>query len=419
MEGRTDSADRIHDRRPTEPGARKRPTGGLPLGRLFGIEVVVDWSLLVIFALVAFSLGSGVLATWHPDWSAALRWSVAIAAAFLFFFSVFLHELSHALVARANDIPVRRITLFIFGGVAHMEREPPSPRAELLMAAVGPLTSIVIGFAALFAGALLAAPNLEAVADQPEVALRSVGPAATLLLWLGPVNVVLGVFNLVPGFPLDGGRVLRAFLWWATRDLHRATFWASRVGQGFAWGLMTLGVAMAFGIHVPLLGGGIGQGIWLLLIGWFLNNAAKASYRQMLVTEALEHVHVSDIMRRGIATVPPTLPIADLVRDYIMVGDQRAFPVVMNERLVGLICFDDVRRVGQDAWPSTRVADVMTPGRSLTTVRSDDEVVDALRALAQRDVDQVPVVEDGRVLGLLRRQDIMKWLALRSNELAV
>lgn len=384
---------------------------GVPLGRLFGIRLVADWSLIVIFVLVMVSLGMGVFPRWHPDWSPALVWGVAFAASVLFFFSILLHELSHAVVGRAFGIPVRRITLFIFGGMAHMEREPPSPKAELLMAAAGPITSIAIGVAATAGAVALMPMPLESVQD-PVLALSYVGPIATLLFWLGPVNILLGVFNLVPGFPLDGGRVLRAILWAATRDLEKATRWAARGGQAVAWILIGLGV-------MSLFGGGFGQGIWLMLIGWFLLNAARASYEQTVIQEALRGTRVNEVMRRTVATVPPELPVSELVSDYVMGTDQQCFPVVREGHLEGLVCLADVRKTPREAWPGTRVGEVMTPSSSLETVSAEEPATEALRKLGEREVDQVPVVErDGSLLGLVRRQDILRWLSLHSPRTA-
>src|SRR5215831_6375059 len=254
--------------------------GGLRLGRIAGVEVRLDWSLLIVFWLILVNLGIGLFPARHPDWSSGMTWAVAFVASLLFFVSILAHELSHALVGRANGVPVDGITLFIFGGVARMQREPPSPRAELLMTVVGPLTSLAIGAAALFAGMRLAAPSAFDAAD-PFTAFRHTSPLAAVLLWLGPINVVLGLFNLIPGFPLDGGRVLRALLWAATGDYSRATRWAAGVGQAFGLLLIFAGIGMIFGVSIPLLGSGFVPGLWLAFIGWFLNGAAASSYRQV------------------------------------------------------------------------------------------------------------------------------------------
>lgn len=387
--------------------------GGFRLGRVAGVELYVDWSLAVIFALVAISLGLGMLPQWHPQWSPALIWTISIIAAVLFFLSIFLHELSHALVARARGIPVNRITLFIFGGLAHMEQEPSSPRDEFLMAIAGPAMSLAIGVGATFAGVLIANRAIGEATD-PLAAVRAIGPVATVLLWLGPINILLGLFNMVPGFPLDGGRVLRSLIWWATGNLRKATRWAAGMGQAVAWTLMAAGVAMAFGVRLPVLGSGLLPGLWLVLIGWFLNNAARMSYQQLLTRQALEDVQVSEVMRARVDTVPLELSIEELVHERIMQSDQRAFPVVDAGQLAGLVTLEDVRKTPRSEWPTTTVRQVMTPAERLATIAPEQQASDALSQLAQRDIDQLPVVDHGRIMGVVRRQDIMKWIALRS-----
>jgi Zn-dependent protease/predicted transcriptional regulator len=391
------------------PASSAPPTRGMTLGRLFGVQVHVDWSLLIIFALVTVSLGTGVFPAWHPDWTPLTTWGTALGAAVLFFASVLAHELSHALVARSQGVQVHRVTLFLFGGVAHMEEEPHTPKAELLIAIVGPVVSIAIGLLAWLAGSLLAAPSLPSTTtiEDPAGLLSQVGPIPTLLLWLGPVNVILGVFNMVPGFPLDGGRVLRAFLWWSTGDLTKASRWASRAGQVFAWTLMGLGVW-------SLLVGGLTQGLWLLLIGWFLNNAAQMSYERLLVRKALQGVLVRDLMFKRIERVPPDISVAELVERHFMASDQRAFPVESNGELLGLVCFDDLRRLPRERWAHTRAAELMTPLARLGTLSADAEAQHALDQLARRDVDQIPVMENARLVGLVRRRDIVKWLSLQA-----
>ncbi|HJL18939.1 MAG TPA: site-2 protease family protein [Sandaracinaceae bacterium LLY-WYZ-13_1] len=385
--------------------------GRIPLGRLFGINIRADWSVLIIGGLVAGNLGLGMLPQWHPDWGPVLTWAVAVGAAVLFLASILVHEMSHALVGRKMGIPVRNITLFIFGGMAHTEKEPPSPRAELLMAAAGPVTSLALGLAATFGGLALASVSFANV-QEPTEALSQIGPTATLLLWLGPINIILGVFNMVPGFPLDGGRVLRAILWAWTKDLTKATKWASLAGQGFA------AVLAAWGI-ISLLGGNVVQGIWLLLIAWFLRNAARAGYTQTLIQQALAGTKVGQVMRRRLIHVPPNISVATLVDDYLMASDQQCFPVVSDDRhLEGIVCLEDVRGVPRDAWPTTPVRDAMTPASELETTREDAPATDVLRQLGTREVDQVPVVDpQGALLGLVRRQDVLRWLALHDDRL--
>ena len=387
---------------------------GIPLGRIAGIEVVADWSLLIIFGLITFSLAAGVFPIWHPDWSVGLYWSTALGASVLFFVSVLLHELSHAIVGRASGITVRRITLFIFGGMAHMESEPRAWRAELIMAVVGPITSLALGIMFLWLAGLAAGP-VELSPEEPQRALAQLSPLATLLFWLGPVNILLGIFNLVPGFPLDGGRALRAIMWGITGNLQKATRWASFSGQLFAWFLIAVGIGMIFGLRVPVLGGGLINGVWLAFIGWFLNNAALMSYRQMLVKDALENVPVSRLMQTRVTHVAPDTLIETLVDDHLMASGQRVFPVLENGKLVGMVSVGDLRKAKRSAWDSTPVADVMTKSSSLATVRPDTDVTDALELISGRDVNQLPVLDRERLVGLLRREDILKWLLLHQG----
>lgn len=382
---------------------------GFRLGRLFGVEVRVDVSLSIIFILIATNLGFAVMPSWHPDWGPALTWGVSLAAAVLFFVSVLLHELSHALVARRHGIDVRWITLFLFGGLAHMDRDPPSPKAEFFVSAIGPITSLIIGIGATLLGSWLASPAVtEAALEEPSELVRSLGPVSTLLLWLGPINILLAVFNLVPGFPLDGGRVLRSALWWGTKDILKATRWASLIGQGFAWILMGWGL-------VNVLHGAFLQGVWLMLIGWFLNNAARASYQQLFLREMLVGVPARRVMKTDVRRIPPELTIDELVRDHVIASDERVFVVEQEGRLVGLVSVEDVRAIPQRDWPETPVSRVMTRVEQLPTLSPDTTAREMMDEMARRNVEQIPIVEEGRVVGLGRRRDIVQWAALQER----
>lgn len=385
---------------------------GLSLGRLAGVEIRADLSLLVVLFLVAFGLAGGLLPAWHPAWPPSQRWLVGLAAAVLFFASIVAHELSHALVARAKGIGVSRITLFLFGGLAHLEREPPSWRSELLMAAAGPLASLVIGALCLGTGVLLAGP-VEVDALEPLVALRGVGPVATVLLWLGPVNLMLALFNLVPGFPLDGGRMLRAVVWGVTGNLRQATRWASLGGRGFAFVLIGSGVFMGAGGTVPGFGSGFFNGLWLVLIGWFLNNAALTGYRQVVLQEALEHMPVQRLMRTSLVSASPGMTVGALVDRQLISSGQRSFPVEEDGRFVGLVCLRDLYRLPREAWDRVSVGEVMIPLERLATVSLQAGAAEALAVLDRREVNQLPVVDEGRFAGLVRRDDVLRWLMLQ------
>jgi Zn-dependent protease len=395
-------------------GAERAPkSSGYRLGRLFGVEVVADLSLLVIFALVTFNLGAGLFPRWRPDWSMAMTWSMALAAAITFFSSVLLHELSHALTARAFGIDVRRITLFLFGGMAHMEREADSPKAEFFVALVGPLTSAVLGALALWLGLEWAGPAVaQAMAAEDMAALasalREVGPVPILLLWLGPINIMLALFNLIPGFPLDGGRMLRSILWATTKDLARATRWSAGAGQAVALALIAWGV-------FNLFQGALGSGLWLILIGWFLNNSAKMSYEQLLLRQELEAVPLEKIMRTRLLRVEPTLTMDRFVNDCVMRGEQQAFPVEARGRVLGIVRLADVRRLPPSEWHAATVAEVMQPIGELPALPPSARAEQALDELARRDVEQLPVVDHDHIVGLVSRGDLMRWLALKSG----
>jgi Zn-dependent protease len=387
---------------------------GLYIGKIFGINIHIDWSWILIFLLITWSLAAGLFPAWHPDWSQPLRWGVAVAASLLFFASILLHEMAHSLVAKAYGLPVRRITLFLFGGVSNIEREPPTPKVEFLMAVVGPIVSILLGLIFL-AMAAFGAASSDIIGGDPQTVARQLGPVTTLLAWLGPINILLGLFNLIPGFPLDGGRILRAALWSATKDLRKATAWASGIGRLTGWLFIATGIAMGLGARLPFFGTGLISGLWLIFIGWFLNSAAVNSYQQTVVRDLLEDVPVFRLMRLNVPTVTPAMTISRLVYDYVMGADERAFPVMEGDRLVGMVCMKDIRKVPRAEWDNVTVGEVMTDASHLDVVTASEDANNALEKLTRRDVGQAPVIENGRLVGLLRRTDILKWLELQSG----
>jgi Zn-dependent protease/CBS domain-containing protein len=387
---------------------------GVHIGRIFGINIQIDWSWIFIFLLVTWSLAVGLFPSWHPDWSPALSWVVALSASILFFASVLIHELAHSLVAKAKGLPVRRIILFLFGGVSNIEREPPSPKAEFIITIVGPVTSLALGAFFLMLSRF-SIGDLSTVLPESSEMVSQLSPLSTLLLWLGSINILLGIFNLIPGFPLDGGRVLRSLLWMATGSLRKATRWASGTGQAIAWIFIVTGVVMIFGARIPFFGTGLINGLWLILIGWFLNGAAIAGYRQIVIRDLLEDVPVERLMRSEVPVVPPDLSVSDLVYQWIIGTDERAFPVLAGERLVGLVCLEDARKLPREAWNSTTVEQIMTRAEQLDVVSPREDANEAFEKLTRRDVRQVPVIQDGHLVGLLRRRDIVKWLQLHSE----
>ena len=386
---------------------------GFRLGKIPGINIHIDWSWLLIFALVSWSLATSFSAA-HPDWSITLRWGLAVVAALLFFTSILLHELAHSLVARYRGIPVRRITLFIFGGVSNIQKEPDSPFSEFLITIVGPLTSFVLGGIFLVLGAGTFALGNTISADLT-LALSNFSPLSTILLWLGSVNVLIAMFNLIPGFPLDGGRIVRSILWAVTDDLTRATRWASYLGQAVAWVLMLVGISMMFGVNIPILGSGFVNGIWMLFIGWFLQNAAIQSYQKVVIQDILEDVPVKRLMNQDVPSVDADLTVQALIDNHILQSDHQAFVALEGEKMVGLVTFDDVRKVDSEARNNTLVRDVMTPSEKLLVVAPEEGVSDAFNRLQSGDIRQLPVVSGEGIVGLLRRKDIIRWLQLQSR----
>jgi Zn-dependent protease/CBS domain-containing protein len=378
---------------------------GWRVGSLFGIDICLDSSLVLIFGLIVYMLGTGLLPEWHPDWDGATRWFVALAAGVLFFASLLAHELAHSLMSRRYGVEVRRITLFLFGGMAEMEEEPREPRAEFFVAIVGPATSLALGVLFSLGAATLAGPDFAArLQEDQAAALASLSPLATLLLWLGPVNTLLGLFNLVPGFPLDGGRVFRAVMWWLTGDLQRATAMASAAGRLFGWALIVLGVMQA-------VSGLLLQGLWLVLIGWFLSNAATTIYRMLVLRDLLEGVKVGDIMRSHFGSVTAQMRLADFVENHLMQSPQLLWPVLEDEQLIGLITLEDVRKVHASERASATVGQVMRTDLASHSIHPQE---DARRAFEILNASGLPlaVVEQGRVVGLLAPADAAKWLVL-------
>lgn len=361
------------------------------LFRILGIDVRVHVSWLIVFALVSWSLAVGYFPAVVPGVGDGQAWLLGVVAALLFFGSVLVHELSHSLVARSRGIGVESITLFIFGGVSTLRGEANRPGTEFLVAVVGPLTSLAIGGVSLLAGAELHLP----------------AGVAAVLGYLGLVNGLLGLFNLIPGFPLDGGRVLRSAVWRATGDVVRATRIAAAAGRlvallFFIWGL------------VRVFDGDLIGGVWIAAIGWFLQSAAASSVEQLAVERAARDVRVRDIFRPGTFAVRPDDSIEDAIERVLLPNNLRSVPVA-NGRLLGVLSVGDVGRVPRDLREHTPVAQVMSELDRLPTVRPDDSLRSALAVLAGTDAEEIPVVEDGRLVGLLSRADVLRAVQLREE----
>lgn len=366
---------------------------GWRVGRLAGIELSIHPSWLVIAFLVTYSLAVGQFPRIYPGWERSLYWIVSAATALLFFASVLAHEMSHALVARRFGLTVEGITLFIFGGATTIDTDSRSPREEALIAIAGPATSLLIGGVLLVADALVAQPQLGA-----------------LVGWLGVINIALGAFNLIPGFPMDGGRVLRALLWRVRGDRLLATRNAAAVGRAIAYLLIALGVFIA------LQPGGVFNGLWLVLIGWFLSTAAEATATQAGVERSLRGVRVRDAMVDAPPAVSPNESVADLVHERMLRGEDRSYLVRHDDGgLAGMVTLGDVRRLPRDDWANARVTDIMTRYTDLATIGPDAPLVDALRLIEEREVGQLPVVgNDARQpLGMVTRRGILRLIDAR------
>jgi Zn-dependent protease/predicted transcriptional regulator len=363
------------------------------LGRIAGVAVGVNWSLLVIFALVAAGLALGRFPAAFPDSPTGARVAVALATAVLFFASILAHEVSHAVVARRNGIEVDGIVLWLFGGVARLEGEADSPGVELRIAGVGPLVSVAVGVVALGTAALMAA------VDVP-------GLLVDAALWLGVINVVLAVFNLLPGAPLDGGRLLRAALWARSGDRYGSWVRAARAGRVLGFVLIGLGI-----LQFAAVGAG---GLWMALIGWFLVGAARAEESHAEMRGSLGDLRVADVMSRNPVVAPANLTIDDFLEDYVFRHRFSTFPVEGPDgRVVGLATVNRVKRVGRDDRATTAVGDVATSVEEVASARPDERMADVVERFGQGDDGRILVVEGDAVVGILSPTDVVRLMELR------
>ncbi len=361
------------------------------IGKVFGIDINIDSSWFIIFALFIWTMAGSHFPQQYPRWPTWLHWTVGTVTTVLFFGSVLGHELAHSLVAISQGEEVSSITLFIFGGVARITEEPDKPLTELLMAIVGPFFSLATGAAF---GLL-------------QFLTRGLfQPLGALAQYLSVINVSLALFNLIPGFPLDGGRVLRALIWGLSGNPRLATRVASWAGQGIAFLFMLGGTWQIFGGHWL-------DGLWIIFIGWFLYSAAVSGYRQVLMREMLQGVRAGDLMIPTFTTVSGDLTLQQLVDGYVLRLREHSYPVTDAGNLQGIICLHDVKTVSRERWPFTRVSEVMTPWADLETVSPSDDGATILARLNARDVGQLPVVDGERLIGLLRRGDVLRYLHRR------
>jgi Zn-dependent protease len=367
--------------------------GSFTVARIAGIPIRIHVSWIIVLGLLTWSLAESVFPDLSPGWSKAAYWITGAIAALCLFLSVLVHELSHSFVARARGQRVEGITLFIFGGVSQIEEEPTTPGGEFQVAIVGPLTSI-----ALSVVFLVLTPVGGAISKQVKA----------LFEYLATINLLVGLFNLIPGFPLDGGRVLRSIVWRRTRSIFRATVTAVVVSRAVAF-------VMIFGGVLAIFATGSFEGLWIAFIGWFLDNAASSSLQQLSVHRILGGVRVREAMRGEVQTVVPALPVSSLVEDYIATGHQRSFPVFGGGRLWGIVSLSDVAKLPRDRWQETRVEQIMTPRERLRSVDADDLLEHVVGDLQHAGVSQLPVLahDPERVIGMIGRADLMDFLQVR------
>lgn len=363
------------------------------LFRVFGFEVKIDWSWLILGALIVWSLAKGLFPAWYKGLDPSVYWVMGVAGAVGLFLSIVFHELWHSLVARRFGLDMRGITLFLFGGVSEMADEPPSPKAEFFLAVAGPVSSVVL------AAFLLGLSYL----------LRGSGPmtpATGVLNYLGYLNFILAGFNLIPAFPLDGGRVLRAVLWGRWNDLRRATRVASSIGAGLGAALMVLGAVQFF------MGRSIG-GIWTFVIGMFVRGAARSSYRQLVFRRALEGVPVKKFMVAEAVTVTPAMSVAKLVEDYIYKYHFKMYPVVDGGKLAGCVTLDQVKPIARADWASHHVAELARACSPDNTIGPEEDVMNALALMQKTGRSRLIVADGGKLVGVIALKDIMGYIALK------
>jgi Zn-dependent protease/predicted transcriptional regulator len=361
---------------------------GIRIGRVFGIPIYLDFSWFLIFALITYSLAMQ-LAMEHHDWTANQRWTVGVITSVLFFTSVVVHELGHSVVALHYRLPVLSITLFVFGGLARISREPESPKQEFNIAVAGPLTSFLLSGGFYLVGWLA----------------RGVPMIAVTANWLGEINFILAAFNLVPGFPLDGGRVLRAIAWGITKDFTRATRVASRGGEIFAYLIIFTGIWQA--LNHNLMGG-----LWLVFIGWFLLSAARESYAQVAIRATLQGLRAGDVMTHEVPAVTRDISLEDYLHEVLRTG--RRFHIVTgNGEPVGLITVHAVSQFPREEWANTSVQAAMVPRDKIRSVAPEEPVLRVLERMQAEDLNQMPVMSDGHLVGLISRDSILRVIQTR------
>jgi len=361
--------------------------GSWKIATIIGIPVRVHFSWLIIFGLITWSLSTFYFPKVAPELPRLSYWAGSVIASLLLFTSVALHELSHSFVARRYNLTILSITLFIFGGVASMKGEPPHPRAEFRIAIAGPLSSLFL-----------------AIVFYLLYYLSSGQITKALFVYLFRLNLVLGIFNLIPGFPMDGGRVVRAFLWQRSKDFFYATRRASMMGQRIAIFFIIFGMFSLFT--------GFTGGLWIMLIGWFLHTAAQTSYQQASLEETLKGVKVRDIMVRDVITLPPDINLDRAVNEYFLRYGYGGFPVVGQGRLLGFLTLKEIKNIPREKWQDVMVSDAFLPHKIRWEVSEDDDALKALEIMLGEDTGRLVVLKDGRVEGLITRNGIARYVQI-------
>ena len=350
----------------------------------------------MVFLLIAWSLAEGYLPVAYPGLGAATYWTIGAVSALLLFISVLLHELSHSYIAKKNGLPIARITLFFFGGVSEMSEEPKDAGLEVRMALAGPLTSFAI------AGVLGALWYVSRLVSAPV-------PIIAILGYNAVINVALGAFNLVPAFPLDGGRVLRGSLWGRSKNLLKATRNATRVSEALSL------IMIAAGLLLVVATADIFNGFWIIFLGWFIRSGAETSLKQTEMTEALHGISVGDIMTRDLLTVSPDISVQKLVTDYFLIHPHGGYPVVRNDKLEGVVTMSSVRSIPAEKREMETVAQAMVPYERIVTISPNASAAEALQKIAEKNIGRLLVTDGDKILGMITRGDLMKTIRTRQD----
>jgi Zn-dependent protease/predicted transcriptional regulator len=367
-------------------------TGSLRVGRIFGIPIEVHYTWLIVFGLITTTLAKGYLARYTLYTSNTIIWIIGGIASIVFFSCVVLHELMHSYIAIKRGLVIKRITLFLFGGIAEIEGEPKTAKDELYIAIAGPITSTILGFLFFVIYRLL--PNI-------------FPPIEEALGYLYRVNLILAGFNIIPAFPLDGGRVLRALLWMGFKDLRRSTRITSGIGVGFAMSLMLIGFYL-------LMFGQFINGLWLIFIGWFLSQGAASGEREITIRDAFVGTKVRDLMTKEVEIVPPNISIEELVSKYFLVYRYVTFPVVWGNQTLGIITLNSVKSIPREEWKNHTVREVMIPISSELTINPEESALEAFTKISKGNIGRLLVMEEDKLVGILSKTDLIRFLQIKT-----